>query len=223
MEQIYDKIREIAGKYHISKIVLYGSRARGDNRPKSDIDIAVYFLNGYREKESAKFRWDIEDIPTFYEFDVVAVNKNTSERLLANIKEDGVVIYMSERKFDKYKKTVTNIKEAIEDYSENPKSLSRDGLIQRFELAIELAWKTMKDYLHEQGISDGINSPKNVLKKAFLDDIITDEMWFEMLEDRNRTSHIYEDDVASEIADRIVNSYLKLFVDLQEKLENLTD
>jgi len=216
-------IREAARKYHIDKIVLFGSRARGDNQPKSDIDIAVYFSNGYCDKERSKFWLDIEDLPTFYEFDVVAVKENTDEKLLKNIEEDGVIIYMRERKFDKYIKAVANVKEAIEDYSKKPKPLLRDGLIQRFELAMELAWKTMKEYLQEHGISEGINTPKSVLKKAFLDDVINDETWFEMLEDRNRTSHIYEEKVAVEISDRIVNVYIKLFIDLQEKLESMID
>jgi len=224
MEQIYDKIREIAGKYHISKIVLYGSRARGDNRPKSDIDIAVYFLNGYREKESAKFRSEImDDFPALYEFDVVAIDENTNEKLLKNIEEDGVTIYMREKKLDQYQRAVARLDEAVRVYSQEPTELIRDGLIQRFEFTTELSWKSVKEYLEAQNLTDFVLLPKPIMRKAFSINIIDDEMWLKLLDDRNLTSHIYKEEIAIEISDRIVNSYLKLFVDLQEKLENLMD
>ena len=39
---IYDEIIDFAKQYKTSKVVLFGSRARGTNQDKSDIDIAVY-------------------------------------------------------------------------------------------------------------------------------------------------------------------------------------
>ena len=42
IENVYQQIVEIAKKNEATKVVLFGSRARGDNQPKSDIDIAVY-------------------------------------------------------------------------------------------------------------------------------------------------------------------------------------
>jgi len=40
------------------------------------------------------------------------------------------------------------------------------GLIQRFELTFELAWKTLKDLFYKEGLT-GLNSPKTILREAF--------------------------------------------------------
>ena len=49
IEDVYRQIIEIAKKNKIEKIVLFGSRARGDNQPKSDIDLAVYGCKDYQK------------------------------------------------------------------------------------------------------------------------------------------------------------------------------
>nr|DAR07982.1 MAG TPA: hypothetical protein [Caudoviricetes sp.] len=46
---LYNQISKIGKKYGADKIVLYGSRARGDNRERSDIDIAVFGLSESRD------------------------------------------------------------------------------------------------------------------------------------------------------------------------------
>ncbi|MCL2049514.1 MAG: HI0074 family nucleotidyltransferase substrate-binding subunit [Defluviitaleaceae bacterium] len=211
MESIYNEIRKIAAKYHVDKILLFGSRARGDNTPKSDIDIAVYFADGYFEQERVAFSLEVvDDVPTLYEINVVCVNDDTDERLLKNIQEDGVTLYMKERKSDHYKNAVLKLKEASTIYAKSGDELHRDGLIQRFEFTFELAWKAMKEYLEAEGYSDA-KTPKAVLKKAFSIDLIDSEDWYTMLEDRNMTSHIYHEGVARSIGERILSRYVALF------------
>ncbi len=51
--------------------------------------------------------------------------------------------------------------------------LEKDGVIQRFEFTVELAWKTIQDILNTRGYID-IKGPKPVIKLAFHDGIITD-------------------------------------------------
>ena len=219
MEKVYRELRKIAEKYPVDKIVLFGSRARGDNAPKSDIDIAVYFSGGVSEKERAAFSLDVtEDLPTLYEFNVVCIDDKTSSRLLKNIHEDGVVLYMKENKFDQYKKAVLRITEAGLSYAKSGDDLHRDGLIQRFEFTFELAWKSLKEYLETEGYSD-VKTPKEVLKKAYAIDIIDSEDWITMLEDRNMTSHIYQEETAIAISKRIQSSYIRLFDRLVERLK----
>ena len=70
-------------------------------------------------------------------------------------------------------------------------------MIQRFEFCTELAWKTLREYLLDQGYTE-INSPRATLKQAFAEGIITDEAWLTMLADRNMTSHVYDDATAAE-------------------------
>ncbi len=87
---VLEQIKNLASKYQISKIILFGSRARKDNWQRSDIDLAVY-----TKDLNAKifFRLDLEEIETLLKFDVVFIDDNTSEKLLDEIKKDGVVIY----------------------------------------------------------------------------------------------------------------------------------
>ncbi len=81
-------IIELAKKYGISKVILFGSRARGDNRERSDIDLAVSGGN------ITEFALDAEEeIETLLMFDVVDLDKILSPELLAEIERDGVILY----------------------------------------------------------------------------------------------------------------------------------
>ena len=86
--------------------------------------------------------------------------------------------------------------------------LRRDGLIQRFEFTFELAWKSLKEYLEAQGFA-GLTTPRQVLREAYAAELIGDEeAWLSMLDARNRTSHIYDENISAEIAGRICAEYL---------------
>ena len=101
---------------------------------------------------------------------------------------------------------------------ENASDVIRDGLIQRFEFTYELAWKTIKEYLEDIGIMDR-NSPKAVIKEAYVQKIIINENnWLLMINDRNMTSNVYKEEMAEEIASRIVDCYIMEFDLLLEKL-----
>ena len=86
--------------------------------------------------------------------------------------------------------------------------LRRDGLIQRFEFTFELAWKSLKEYLEEQGLAD-LTTPRQVLREAYAAELIDgEEAWLSMLDARNRTSHIYDEEVSRQIAARICAEYV---------------
>ncbi len=98
--------------------------------------------------------------------------------------------------------------ELLEKYAdvEISDELERAGIIQFFEVAFELAWKVMKDYLEAQGFQ--VKSPKETIKQAFQSEIVKDgQAWIDALEDRNRTVHTYDESTAIEIAQRIKTSY----------------
>lgn len=90
LNKIYLQIEKLGFKYQVEKIVLFGSRARGDNRERSDIDIAVF---GLSDRLKADFLDDIEQLPTLLAFDVVQIKEDTSPQLLLNIEKDGVTLY----------------------------------------------------------------------------------------------------------------------------------
>ena len=103
------------------------------------------------------------------------------------------------------------LREALDDYRKSPLDSVRDGSIQRFEFCTELAWKTMREYLLDQGYTE-INSPKAVVKQAFAFGIIRDQQaWVDLLNDRNLTSHVYDEATAKAIFERIEGKYLALF------------
>lgn len=84
-------IKKVAEKYSVSKIVLFGSRARGDNNTKSDIDLAIYTLPEFKNK--GHFAADIEDLETLLKIDTVFINSDTDKTLIKNIQIEGVVLY----------------------------------------------------------------------------------------------------------------------------------
>ena len=84
----------------------------------------------------------------------------------------------------------------------------RDGVIQRFEFTYELAWKATKAYLEEIGLVDR-NSPKAVIKEAYAQKLICHEQnWLAMLDDRHKIVHVYNEQMAKDIADRISDKYI---------------
>ena len=71
-------------------------------------------------------------------------------------------------------------------------SIVIDGTIQRFEFTFELSWKLMRLVLQNEGIDT--NSPHAAIKEAFRNKLIQDgDAWIDMLEDRNMTSHLYDE------------------------------
>ena len=105
--------------------------------------------------------------------------------------------------------------------SEPDNELYRDALIQRFEFTFELGWKSMREYLEDQGLSVTITFPKQVLKEAYRYQMIDDEqIWCDMLSSRNQTSHIYDEYAAQRIAKAISQDYVSVLLKLKEYYEN---
>ena len=87
-DRVIADITRFAKDNGVRKVILFGSRARGTNRERSDIDIAVSggdFINFY---------YDIEEkVWTLLMFDIVNLDKPISDKLKHEIERDGVVIY----------------------------------------------------------------------------------------------------------------------------------
>ncbi|HEY9764757.1 MAG TPA: nucleotidyltransferase domain-containing protein [Chroococcales cyanobacterium] len=86
--KLVERIAKIPG---VCRVVLFGSRARGDNEPRSDIDLAVEMdrpdLPEWYEIEEI-----VEEAPTLLSIDLVRWDR-ASEELLANIRKDGITLY----------------------------------------------------------------------------------------------------------------------------------
>lgn len=123
-------------------------------------------------------------------------------------------------RFDNYGRAFSLLREAVELQQKRPLSdLEKEGVIQRFEYTWELAWKTIKDYLENEGVVLEKITPKAVIVAALEARIIVrKEDWMRALDDRNRMSHVYSKIVFAEIVNNIEQSYLSLFDQLYEKL-----
>ena len=80
MNDLKPALAQLAKDCGARKLVLFGSRARGDNRPRSDIELAVF---GMPEEQQTRFWCGMDDLPTLLKYDVVFVDDYTSPELLA--------------------------------------------------------------------------------------------------------------------------------------------
>ena len=96
-------------------------------------------------------------------------------------------------------KALGRLEEAL---AEQPSALVRDACIQRFEFSFELCWKAIKENLKQQGLE--CQSPKSCLREAFRQGWIDDEnAGIVLLDDRNLTSHTYDEELAEVIYKRL--------------------
>lgn len=87
-KRVETDIIRFAKKNAIKKVILFGSRARGDHSERSDIDLAV------RGGNALDFFYDLEEEAwTLLMFDVVNLDRGISEELQAEIERDGVSLY----------------------------------------------------------------------------------------------------------------------------------
>ena len=128
-------------------------------------------------------------------------------------------------RFARFQSALKRLSEAILQYEDVTdetdiiKSMMRDSIIKRFEFTFELAWKVMKDYAEYNGYNDMANSPRNAIRLALQMGIISDTAWMSMLESRNTTAHVYDEEEADTIIDALLG-YHNLFVAFDEVMTN---
>ena len=94
------------------------------------------------------------------------------------------------QRFQNFKQAFCRLQEAVNQKHLN--ELERNGLIQRFEFTIELAWKVMKDFLEEKGFSFK-PSPKDTFRQAQAARYIDyAQLLIDALNIRNELSHDYD-------------------------------
>jgi nucleotidyltransferase substrate binding protein (TIGR01987 family) len=126
------------------------------------------------------------------------------------------------QRFQNFKRAFTLLQDVFEERSlQELSDLEQEGLIQRFEYSYELGWKTMKDYLQENGVIINPVTPRNVIKEAFAAGLIKDgQVWVDMMLHRNLLSHTYDFSQFKEVLEAIENNYLDAFVAVYDWLNN---
>ena len=87
-ESIISEIKDLAIKCRVEKVILFGSRARGDNKERSDIDLAIEGGN------TALFSVEADEIiSTLLMFDIVDLGGFVQDELRQSIEREGKIIY----------------------------------------------------------------------------------------------------------------------------------
>jgi nucleotidyltransferase substrate binding protein (TIGR01987 family) len=132
---------------------------------------------------------------------------------------------MSKERFAERKVELSIAAARLREAAAQPQTdLVRDAVIQRFEFTFELTWKSLKLYLERQGLDCG--GPRSTLKKAFAEGLIQSaeesDLWLQMLEDRNLTSHAYDEALAARIYRHVVQDYATLLGQMSERIQTLS-
>lgn len=97
------------------------------------------------------------------------------------------------------------------------------GIIDKFFIQFELGWKLFKELLKYEGRQEGNSgSPREIIKAAFsCYDFIEEDVWLNMLRDRNDCTHIYNENMAKELAQKIIKVYIPAFNVIDDKLQKM--
>jgi nucleotidyltransferase substrate binding protein (TIGR01987 family) len=130
----------------------------------------------------------------------------------------------------RWKQRLTNFKAALsqlrqavnEGRSRNLSNLEKQGLIQAFDFTHELAWNVFKDYIEYQGYTQMTGS-RDATREAFNRQLINNgEVWMEMIQSRNQTTHTYNLATAELITSKVLNQYFSEFETLDAKMTELS-
>lgn len=111
------------------------------------------------------------------------------------------------RKFEQLKRLYSTINRVYGKQEDSEMYIS--GLTSDFDRLFELSWKTLKEYLFNQGFKEAKSgSPKSIIKLAYQQGLLDGIIWIDMLDDRNDDAHLYNESEARSYAARIHRLYL---------------
>ena len=114
------------------------------------------------------------------------------------------------QRFENFERGFLLLRSALEGRTvDQLNQLEQEGVVQRFEYTFELAWKTLKDYLENAGVTLDQITPRSVIKAAFAAKLIDDgQAWIDMLTHRNLMSHTYDCAKFQEVVAALKDRYL---------------
>lgn len=88
-----------------------------------------------------------------------------------------------------------------------------EATVQNFNLTFDISWKVMKDLLVKRFeiVDFAIGSPREVLQKSFTMELISDDVWLQMLKVRNHLAHDYDGELAKQTFSNIITDYYQAF------------
>ncbi len=215
-KKIERELISAAKNFGVKKLILFGSRARGTNKERSDIDIAVSGGN------ISDFALAVEEnIETLLPFDVINLDEGVAEDFQTEINRDGIILYeelpAAVKRFDAFTKSLAVLSRSNRNFNDE---IYRMGIIGQFHLTFELSWKALREFLLIHGVSEANSgSLREIIKSAYKFNFLSDEnIWLDMLRRRNQTIHIYDENIAIELVNLILDKYLPAFINLRDEL-----
>jgi nucleotidyltransferase substrate binding protein (TIGR01987 family) len=216
----------------VEAIYLYGSRARGDNQARSDVDLAVLCPTA-SDAQWAEIQELVnqEQIDTLLGIDLKRYDTLPDDRFKSRLDRDKQVLY--QRREDGmddelWQDSFADLSRALDRFAEilaepvDAKTYVLDAAIQRFEFCIELYWKTLKRMLLAIAGED-MPFPKLVFDAAYRLGWIGEEaLWIAALKDRNYSAHVYSEAQARDIYSRLAGHYQlmrRTYADLQTRFQ----
>lgn len=121
------------------------------------------------------------------------------------------------QRYSNYSKALTQLTEFMDQPSLN--KFEVQGLIQCFEYTFELGWKTMKDYLEQEGFD--VKTPRAAIQTGFQIGLIQNgHAWIDALEKRNLMAHTYNESLAQDAEKLIRHTYFDVLKALHSNMEN---
>lgn len=127
------------------------------------------------------------------------------------------------QRMDHFRKALQQLREA-EALAETRQlsKLEEQGMIQTFEYTHELAWNLLKDFLESRG-AHSLYGSRDVVRTAFRRGVLTEgQVWMDMIDSRNLTSHTYDERIAQRVLSAIRKEYLASFEHLEERMQAFT-
>lgn len=225
-KQIYHILDE--HRDDIRWVKLFGSRARGDYRETSDVDLAI----GCERDLRGVLKGAFEQSRLPYTFDIVLYDDLAHGKLRDRIDEEGRLLFCIDKgkrvmtverihlKWENYHRALGRLQTALEKDADTD-DMYLDATIQRFEFCFELAWKLMKVVLEYEGSE--VNSPRSTIREAWKQGLIADaEAWLDMMEKRNLSAHTYDEHSAWGIYRVVKERYIALLTALDAKMQEST-
>jgi nucleotidyltransferase substrate binding protein (TIGR01987 family) len=131
---------------------------------------------------------------------------------------------MSRERFTERQVELTRAAARLAEAVREPETpIVRDAVIKRFEFTFELVWKALQLYLEHQGLES--EGPRAALKKAFTAGLVATpeeaDVWLRMLDDRNLTTHAYDEALARRIYENVVRDYAARLERMAARIQTL--
>lgn len=118
----------------------------------------------------------------------------------------------SRQRFENFTRALDRLREALAIPEGEMSDLEREGLVQRFHYTFELAWQVLADGLEREGIALDVATPRRAVREAFAAGLLDDgQLWFDMIADRNRTVHTYDETRLEAVVANVRARYLAAF------------